>query len=299
MASTIQDIINTKRHTLSANSLTTYGSILKNLFKKIFSNEETFTAELFDNQHDKVLSFLQDIPPNKRKSILSALVVICPDNKHYRDLMMTDIQTYNTDIAKQEKTPSQQANWVETNEISDLWKKMKTDVDLLYKKQNWSENDRQSVQNFVLLTVYSGLFFPVRRYKDWCDFKSRNIDKEKDNYLEKSNLVFNSYKTAKTYGKQVVAIPTKCKNILQKWIKQNPTAEYLFTDTNGKPLTAVKMNQRLNKLFDGKKISVNALRHSFLTSKSATTMKEMKEMENTMAQMGSSMNVAENYVKLD
>ena len=81
--------------------------------------------------------------------------------------------------------------------------------------------------------------------------------------------------------------------------QSNPTAEYLFTDTNFQPLTAVKMNQRLNKLFGGKKISVNALRHSFLTTKYATTMKEMKEMENTMNEMGSSMNMAENYVKLD
>ena len=260
---TIQDIIKTKRPTLSTNSVNTYSSILKNLYKKIFSNEDNFTAELFDKQYDKVLSFVQDIPANKRKTALSALVVICPDNKHYRDLMMTDIQTYNADIAKQEKTSSQQANWVETNEINNLWEKMKKDVDLLYKKLIWSENDRQSIQNFVLLTVCSGLFFPVRRSKDWCDFKIRNIDMQKDNYLEKSNLVFNSYKTAKTYGKQIVAIPTKCKNILQKWIKHNPTAEYLFTDTNFQPLTAVKMNQRLNKLFGGKKISVNALRHSF------------------------------------
>jgi len=212
--------------------------------------------------------------------------------------MMTDIQTYNADIAKQEKTPSQQANWVESNEIKDLWEKMKKDVDLLYKKLIWSENDRQSVQNFVLLTVCSGIFFPVRRSKDYCDFRVRNIDKDKDNYLDKSNLVFNSYKTAKTYGKQTVAIPTKCKNILQKWIKMNPNVDYLFTDTNLQPLTAVKMNQRLNKLF-GKKISVNALRHSFLTTKYANTMKEMKDMENTMKEMGSSSNVAQNYVKLD
>jgi integrase len=297
--STIQDIIKTKRPTLSTNSINTYSSILKNLYKKIFRDEDTFTAELFDKQYDKVLSFLQDIPANKRKTALSALVVLCPDNKHYRDLMMTDIQTYNADIAKQEKTPSQQANWVESNEIKELWEKMKKDVDLLYKKLMWSENDRQSVQNFVLLTVCSGLFFPVRRSKDWCDFRVRNIDKEKDNYLDKSNLVFNSYKTAKTYGKQTVAIPTKCKNILQKWIKMNPNVDYLFTDTNLQPLTAVKMNQRLNKLFGGKKISVNALRHSFLTSKYATTMKEMKDMENTMKEMGSSTNVAQNYVKLD
>lgn len=296
---TIKDIIQSKRPSLSANSLTTYTSILKNLFKKVFSNEETFSAELFDKDYEKVLTFLQDIPFNKRKTSLSALVVLCPDNKHYRDVMMADIQAYNTDIAKQEKTPTQKANWIESNEIANLWNKMKTDVDLLYKKQILTENDRQHIQNFVILTVLSGLFFPVRRSKDWCDFKIRNINKEKENYLDKSNLVFNSYKTAKTYGKQIVAIPTKCKNILQKWIKINPTSDYLFTDTNGKPLTAVKMNQRLNKLFGGKKISVNALRHSFLTAKYATTMKEMKEMKNTMKEMGSSMNVAENYVKLD
>jgi integrase len=296
---TIKDIIQSKRPSLSANSLTTYTSILKNLFKKVFSNEETFSAELFDKDYQKVLSFLQDIPFNKRKTSLSALVVLCPDNKHYRELMMADIEAYNTDIAKQEKTPTQKANWIESNEIANLWNKMKIDVDLLYKKQILTEHDRQHIQNFVILTVLSGLFFPVRRSKDWCDFKVRNIDKEKDNYLDKSNLVFNSYKTAKTYGKQTVAIPTKCKNILQKWIKINPTSDYLFTDTNGKPLTAVKMNQRLNKLFGGKKISVNALRHSFLTTKYANTMKEMKDMENTMKEMGSSTNVAQNYVKLD
>jgi len=295
----MKDIIQSKRPSLSANSLTTYTSILKNLYKKIFSNEETFSAELFDKDYQKVLSFLQDIPFNKRKTSLSALVVLCPDNKHYRELMMADIEAYNTDIAKQQKTPTQKANWIETNDISTLWNKMKIDVDLLYKKQILTEHDRQHIQNFVILTVLSGLFFPVRRSKDWCDFKVRNIDKEKDNYLDKSNLVFNSYKTAKTYGKQTVAIPTKCKNILQKWIKQNSTAEYLFTDTNSQPLTAVKMNQRLNKLFGGKKISVNALRHSFLTSKYANTMKEMKDMENTMKEMGSSTNVAQNYVKLD
>lgn len=58
---TIQDIIKTKRPTLSTNSVNTYSSILKNLYKKIFSNEDNFTAELFDKQYDKVLSFVQDI----------------------------------------------------------------------------------------------------------------------------------------------------------------------------------------------------------------------------------------------
>ena len=42
----------------------------------------------------------------RRKTILSALLT---DNKQYRDLMMQDVQEYNKDISKQEKTPEQVA----------------------------------------------------------------------------------------------------------------------------------------------------------------------------------------------
>jgi integrase len=298
MDTILLDTLKEKRPHLAQNSLTTYNSILKNLFHKVFGINQPFFIELLNTEYEKVLDYLKNIPSHKRKTILSALVVIS-NNKHYRDLMMSDIQQYNQDIAKQSKTESQKENWVEPSEISDMWEKMKKDVDLLYKKTETSENDRQTIQNFIILTLLSGLFCPIRRSKDYCDFKIRNINREKDNYLDKSNLVFNSYKTAKFYGKQIVPIPTKCKNILQKWIKINPNAEYLLTDINNNPLSAVKMNQRLNKIFNGKKISVNALRHSILTSKYGSTMKEMKEMQITLKEMGSSMNVAENYVKLD
>ena len=37
--------------------------------------------------------------------------------------------------------------------------------------------------------------------------KIKNIDKSKDNYMNKNKLVFNSYKTAKTYGQQELEIP--------------------------------------------------------------------------------------------
>jgi hypothetical protein len=36
---------------------------------------------------------------------------------------------------------------VETKEISDLREKKKTDVDLLYKKQNWSEKSDEEKQD--------------------------------------------------------------------------------------------------------------------------------------------------------
>ena len=111
-------------------------------------------------------------------------------------------------------------------------------------------------------------------------------------------MVFNSYKTAKTYGRQEVDIPTALKTILNKWIKVNPT-DYLLFDTNYKPLSSVKLNQRLNKLFYGKKISVNMLRHIFLTDEFGDTIAQKKKVADTMEDMGSSSNMLTTYVKND
>jgi hypothetical protein len=134
------------------------------------------------------------------------------------------------------------------------------------------------------------------RSKDFVDFKIKNVDKTKDNYLEKNSIHFNSYKTAKCYGEQVVTIPPILKNILNKWIKINPT-EYLLFDSNMNQLSSVKLNQRLNKIFD-KKVSVNQLRHTYLTDKYAKTSEENKALANDMTDMGSSKNMADTYIKL-
>jgi hypothetical protein len=88
------------------------------------------------------------------------------------------------------------------------------------------------------------------------------------------------------------------KNTLTKWIKINPT-DYLLFDTNMNPLTSVKLNQRLNRLFDGKKVGVNQLRHTYLTDKYGDTLIKNKEIANTMSDMGSSANMLKTYVKED
>jgi hypothetical protein len=85
---------------------------------------------------------------------------------------------------------------------------------------------------------------------------------------------------------------------LKKWIKVNPT-EYLLFDTNGNPLTSVKLNQRLNRIFDGRKIAINALRHSFLTTKYKKHSEQSKALANDMEDMGSSTSMADTYIKLN
>lgn len=289
----LKEYIKSKRPTLSDSSLTTYTSILRSLYKKVFDTNKIDFDKF--NDTNKVLKYLEELPPNKRKTILSALVVIT-DNKLYRDQMLQDVKDYNHEISKQEKTDTQEANWVTQDEVVSMFEELKKNSNLIYKKTNKTINDLQVLQNFIVLALFT--LIPPRRSKDYVDFKIKNVDKDKDNYLEKGKLVFNSYKTAKTYGRQEVAIPKELSAILNKWIKVNPT-DYLLFDTNMNPLSSVKLNQRFNRIFDGKKVSVNNIRHSYLTDKYAENMKTQKAMATDMQQMGTSTNMATNYIKLD
>jgi len=95
-----------------------------------------------------------------------------------------------------------------------------------------------------------------------------------------------------------VEVPKPLATILNAWIKINPT-DWLLFDTNMNHLTPVKLNQRLNKIFDGKKVAINALRHSYLTGKYADTITKNKEINETMTEMGSSKGMLTTYVKED
>jgi integrase len=223
--------------------------------------------------------------------------VVITDNKRYRDQMLKDIEEYRADESKQVKSDKQNDSWLDTSEINEIFNDMSNNVNILYKKKVHTMADLQDIQNYIILCVLSGIFIPPRRSKDYVDFKIRDIDRENDNYIDKKTMVFNSYKTAKTYQRQEIPIPPELLKILNKWIKVNPT-DYLLFDSNSKKLSNVKLTQRLNKIF-GKKASVNQLRHSYLSNKYQDTIKLNKDMADDMEAMGSSRKQEQIYIKKD
>ena len=290
----IKAYIRSKREGLAESSITTYASILKSLYKKVWGDEK-MDFEKF-SEYKVILESLKDLPPNKRKTILSALFIIT-QIPQYRSLMMEDSTAYAKEIAQNKKTETQEENWVEPQEIDAVLAKLEADAKAIYKKTNISPQDLQEVQNYIIMALLSGKYIPTRRSKDFVDFKIKNINKETDNYIEgKNKLVFNSYKTAKTYGKQIIPLPIKLKNILFKWIQYNPT-DYLLFDVNMNPLTNVKLNQRLNKIFGDKKVSVNNLRHTNITEALGEHKATKKKAEKLMTDMGSSMSMVDTYYK--
>jgi integrase len=294
MSEELIKLIKEKRPNISNSSLKTYESILRNLYEKVFPDGKFYNFDKFNKESEKIIKFLKDLPSNKRKTILSALVVIT-DNKDYRELMLDDIKEYNKEEAKQTKTKEQEENWIDKNDIEDTYQKLQRNAKHLYGSKDKTNEDLQQIQFYIILSLFGGFYIPPRRSKDYVNFKIKNIDKEKDNYIDKNELVFNSYKTAKTYGEQRVEIPKELKTILNKWIKVNPT-EYLLFDSSLKPLSNVKLNQRLNKLF-GKKVGVNMMRKSYLSNKYADTIDIKRDMEKTMKDMGSSTLQENIYIK--
>jgi hypothetical protein len=243
-----------------------------------------------------IIEFLKNKPASSRKSTLAALVVLT-GNPLYKEAMSQDITTYNTEIAKQVATPAQKASEISPAEIHDIYAKLVDEASHLYTKKHQTISDLLAIQDAVILALLGGEYIAPRRSLDYCAMKIKNVNTTTDNYIDKGNLCFVQYKTARCYGLQEVAMPKELQAILKKWCKLNPT-EWLLFDSRLQPLTSVKLNQRFQKIFGGRRISVNALRHSYLSSRFTNYSKEQRVLEKTMSDMGSSPAVLNNYVKL-
>ena len=290
----IEEVLKKNRPNLSNNSLKTYISLLKNLHKKIFG--EKIDLKNF-KEYNKILDFLKSIDGNKRKSTLSALVVFCNnDCEQYRDLMISDAIKYNEEQKENKKNDKEKQNWINQDAIKTIFNKYEKQAKLILKQKEFSNNDLQKIQNYIIICLMSGIFIPPRRSLDWTEFKIKNIDKNKDNFIDKNNLIFNTYKTSKFYKQASIPLPPKLKSILKKWISINNISDYLLFDKNGNKLTPVKLTQRNNKIYDGK-ISTNMLRHSFITEKYNNLLPKLKEIDDLADSMGHSLEQHLEYIK--
>jgi hypothetical protein len=289
----LEKILREKHPSISASSVKTYSSTLRGILKQVFPKESP-SLDLFQNAQTILLHY-DDSPLQTKLNKLNALFSIT-GNELYRTEMLKTHELKRAETSKQVKNEKQQECSLEQSQLKELWTTLKTAADHIYKKKDRTDDDLQILQQFILLSLMGGIFIPPRRSMDYCFFKIKNPD-DNFNYLFKNKLVFNKYKTVKTYGRQEVAIPKELKSILTKWIKNNPT-EWLLFDTKRQPLTAVKINQRFEKLF-GKKCSVNSLRHSYLTDKYSEHIPMRREMEQDFKDMGSSMANEHTYVQLE
>jgi ABC-type multidrug transport system ATPase subunit len=137
-----------------------------------------------------------------------------------------------------------------------------------------------------------------------CDEITSSLDASSEkvilNILNKLNktIIIISHKTENLYFCDKI-YQVKNKNIfIAKNKKSLIHIDYLLFNSKGEPLSAITLNQRMVKIFKDRKISVNQMRHTFLTEKYSDVMKKEKEMSNDLEKMGSSMAQSKIYVKL-
>jgi len=277
----IRETLLKERPNLSPNTLKTYMSLLSSLHKKIYGADDP-TLENFKNVK-KVMEALKDKAGSSRKTTLSALFVLT-GVADYRDQMQQDIKEYKADVSKQEMNEKQKEAFISQEDIANKLLQLKMEADHIYKKQDKTAKDINELQNYILLVLTSGYYFPPRRALDWVAMKVKNIG-ENDNLMQKGKFVFHTFKGSNKKGEQVIDIPKPVQAILKKWLTVNKT-DYLLFDTEGKPLNASKINQRLNKILKSGS-AINALRHSYLSSKYQDTIKANEEMKKDFEAMGS------------
>jgi len=212
--------------------------------------------------------------------------------------MIDDGKLADDEMKDQKMNEKQKEAMIPYDEVMSMYNKLEKEVSPLLKMDNLDKNQFVRVQIYVLLSCL--LLIPPRRSLDYTEFKIKNIDKEKDNYMHivkrKPYFVFNIYKTAKKYKTQEVEITNKLKLIIDKWNKLNPS-DYLLV--NSRMTDKINPTQLTNLLygFFGKSISTSILRHIYL-SNIYKDVPALKEMEERASDMGNSVQETfKTYVK--
>ena len=287
----IHSALQSQRPSLSSSSLRTYTSVLYNLHSKHL-NQDHNNMEWFSQNYKKILGYLnENIRKSTRKSVLSALYVLT-NRPEYHEQMIEDAKDINEEYREQRKTQKQEDNWISVQQIKDKYDELLTQVQKIFQKR--AIGDVSAIVDYLLIAFLGGILMPPRRSLDYALLKWKNYSKKNDNYYSKGKLYFNKYKTSDSYGLTIVDVPKELDAILKKWLKINPS-DYILISSNHKPLSSSQITRNLNKIF-GKKVSVNMLRHIFLTNYYKDTPK-LTEMENVATKMGHNVSTALEYVK--
>ena len=291
----LSEAIKEKRPKLSDNSLKTYKSILTNIYRKCYPDDDEIDLKKFDDTKC-ILNHLKDIPFNKRKTTLASLVVIT-GNKEYTKLMKEDIEKYNDEQVLQKKDGKFE-NMISIDEVEKVLREHEKEAKHLYKKSLLDMKEYQKIQDYILLCLTSGIYQSPRRSLDWVmKYKNYSVNDKEDNYIDmkKKVFVFNKFKTKSSKGQQILEIPKLLYPIMKKWISNIPDdMDFLLFDSKGQELTPSQMTHRLNNIFK-KPISTSMLRHIYLTSKFSNV--NLQDLTNTAHEMGNSPLQALQYVK--
>jgi hypothetical protein len=152
-----------------------------------------------------------------------------------------------------------------------------------------------TIRSYMLWSLVSGKFIPPRRNLDWIAFKLRDVDMDKDNYLDHSTrtFIFNKYKTVGIYGQDCIRVPDTLYDLIMEYMEVQPS-DWLFSTQKGKQISASAFNTMVNRLSNSASgRGVNQYRKAYLQNEFGNLL----GLQDTMRAMGSSSGVIHSYLR--
>ena len=305
---------------LSNNTLKKYTSSVNSIYRQL-NIDEPMTPEFFIKHIDEVKNIINNVKSLSSQNSLTTAMYVYTNYDAYNTIMMEKIKNKTEEMKKREKCETQKANWMTKKEVYNKLDQLEVKANEAYDKHSLgntlSEKDHQDIQDYMLLLLQSDKHMPIRRSLDWIAFKIKDINRETDNYMteDASALVFNTYKTAGSNGKQELKFnkykyrnrtdwdfyskkgAEVIKRELLRWIAVNPTEYLFFTTKFRKPLSAYNLTNWFHRIFDGKKVSTNMLRNILMTERHNKILNQFEQARRAIQVGGSSANMLMNYVK--
>lgn len=300
---------NLKNKNISQSSLKLY----VNNLKRLNENQEIKNFNFLKNV-ENIIDKIKDYKPNTRRSYIISIVSLLkqePKLKKLYDSYYKILMDYNNDLkTNNSKSETQKENWINQDEVLEIYNKIKSDTDGINEKKKITEADYDKLQKYLVLSLYT--IQPPRRNIDYqymliVNKMTDDLD-DKYNYLDldKKEFHFNNYKTKGTYKCQTTEIKPELMDVINLYLKYHPLKTVLkkkngiipfLVNFDGEPYNSNNFITRvLNKIFN-KKIGVSMLRSIFLTNKFGD---KVKELNDTAHDMGTSSNTIQNqYIKTD
>ena len=299
----IGSLIKSVKPQISDSSLKAYKGNLNILNKSVNNNSEITSLQFLTNPK-KIIDILDKKALSTKKNYLVAIVVVLQSDKDKYEKIINQYNKYIGELQDKildnydnnEKSDKQDKNWIEYDQVKKLVTKYKKEANLILNKSidTYSNKDLQKVQDYLLLALYSGKFFPPIR-NDYImevinDDEKINNDK---NYLvigkDYIKFVFREFKTKKSNEDREVLIKNKeLIELIMRWIEINNSDNLLINIKDKKPMNANGITKNLNRIFQkeyGKNISSSLLRSIYIShmyDNNKILIKDKKKLANDM-----------------
>ena len=301
---------NLKNKNISESSFNLYVSNLK----RLNGGQEPKNLNFLKNV-ETIVDKIKDYKPNTRRSYIISIVSMLkqePKLKKLYDIYYKMLMEYNNELkTNNTKSETQKENWIEQDEVTEIYKKMGDDIKPKLEKKKITFDEFNDLQKYLVLSLYT--LQPPRRNLDYQymivvnKYDPNEINK-KYNYLdlEGKKFHFNNYKTKGTYQTQTTDINPELMEVIKNYLKFHPLKNHLKKKSNYIPLlvdyeglpyeSKNTITRILNKIFK-KNIGSSMLRNIYLTNKFGDKVKELNE---TAHDMGTSSSTIQNqYIKID